>query len=215
MPGTKTAAPRTSSAPRSFEPREYLLTALGQAASLCGHVERSLKSPTPGGFRLDPNGAHVFLSSTAWLLEQAGFTVLLPAWWTGKGTKQRLSVQAEVNSSTLQAGSGMSLAQIVQFDWKVALGDEVLTLEELRRLAQLKVPLVKVRGQWVQVHAEEIQALLALMERRASGEATLREVVQMALGAGKAPGGLPFGGVRADGLGRRVPLSTRREGTVR
>jgi SNF2 family DNA or RNA helicase len=184
---------------RSFAPREYTLTALGQAASLCRHVEYSLKSPTPGGFRLDPGSAHVFLSSTAWLLEQAGFTVLLPAWWTRKGTKQHLSVQAEVNSPLLQSSSGMSLSQIVKFDWKVALGDDVLTLEELRRLARLKVPLVKVRGQWVQIHAEEIEALLALMEKRASGQATLREVVQMALGAGTAPGGLPFGGVRATG----------------
>ncbi len=184
---------------RSFEPREYLLTALGQAAALCRQVEHSLKAPAPWGFRLDAVTAHTFLTNTAWLLEQAGFTVLLPAWWTRKGTKQHLSVQAEVQSPLVQAPSGMSLTQIVRFDWKVALGDDVLTLEELRRLARLKVPLVKVRGQWVQIHGEEIQALLALMEKRASGQATLREVVQMALGAGKAPGGLPFGGVRATG----------------
>src|SRR5262249_1029334 len=139
------------------------------------------------------------LTNTAWLLEQAGFTVLLPAWWTRKGTKQRLSVQAEVQSPLAQAPSGMSLSQIVQFGWKGALGGDGLTLGELGRLARLKVPLVKVRGQWVQIHGEEIQALLALMEKRASGQASLREVVQMALGAGKAPGGLPFGGVRATG----------------
>jgi SNF2 family DNA or RNA helicase len=184
---------------RNFDPREYLLTALGQAASLCPPVETSLKSPTPSYFNFDNNGANTFLTHTAWLMEQAGFVVLLPAWWTRKGSRNRLHLQAEVASPTLQASSGLSMNQIVQFDWKVALGDDLLTLEELRRLALLKAPLVKIRGQWVQIHADEIQALLAVLEKRATGQATLREVVQMALGAGQAPNGLPFGGVRASG----------------
>jgi SNF2 family DNA or RNA helicase len=184
---------------RGFDPREYLLTALGQAAALCKQVEASLKSPTPAGFQLGPNAAHEFLTHTAWLLEQAGFTVLLPTWWTRKGSRRRLTVQAEVQSPVLKSSSGMSLGQVVKFDWKVALAGEPLTLEELQRLAKLKAPLVKLRGQWVQIHQEEVQELLSLMERRASDQATLREVVQMALGAGTAPGGLPFGGVRATG----------------
>ena len=158
-----------------------------------------MKSPTPSEFKLDASGANTFLTHTGWLLEQAGFTVLLPNWWTRKGARQRLTVQAEVKSPQMQASAGMSLGQIVQFDWTVALGQDALSLEELKKLARLKVPLVRVRGQWVQIHTEEIQSLVSLMERRASGEATLGEVVQMALGSGKAPGGLPFGGVRATG----------------
>jgi superfamily II DNA or RNA helicase len=189
---------------RNFEPREYLLTALGQAAALSRDIEFSLKSKEPAGFRLDATAAHAFLTHTAWLLEQAGFAVLLPAWWSRKGARGKLTVQAEVTSPTLEGmgsgtGTGMSLAQIVQFDWKVALADEVLTLEELRRLARLKAPLVKVRGQWVQIDADEIQSLLSLVEKGASGQASLRDVVHMALGSGQAPNGLPFGGVRATG----------------
>ncbi len=185
---------------RSFEPREYLLTALGQAASLAPGIERSLKSPQPSGFQTDANGAFRFLSETAWMLEQAGFAVLLPSWWTKKGGKQRISVLADVKSPPLQPGGGISLDQLVRFDWQVALGDEKLTLEELQQLAKLKSPLVKLRGQWVQVTAEEIQSAIALMQKRASGEATVRQVVQMALGAhAEAPGGLPFGGVKSSG----------------
>src|SRR5262249_53419406 len=156
-----------------FEPREFLLTALGQAAALCKPVEKSLKSPAPAWFQTDAAGAHHFLAETAWLLEQSGFSVLLPAWWTRKGTRARLSVQAQVNSPPLQGGGGrVSMLEVVNFDWKVALGDQQLTLEELRRLAQLKAPLVKVRGQWAQVRGEEIKAAIALLERRAGGQAT-------------------------------------------
>jgi SNF2 family DNA or RNA helicase len=184
---------------RSFQPREYLLTALGQAAALCPPVESSLKTAAPGSYTTNTPGAHRFLNETAWLLEQAGFGVLLPGWWTRHGPQTRLAVQAEVKSPKLQANGGLSMEQLVQFDWKVVLGEEALSIKELEALARLKVPLVKVRGKWVQVRAEEIQAILDLLKKRASAQATLRQVVQMALGAGQAPGGLPFGGVSATG----------------
>jgi SNF2 family DNA or RNA helicase len=184
---------------RGFNAREYLLTALGQAAGLCEPVEASLKSAAPSGFETDAVGAHQFLTETAWMLEQAGFGVLLPAWWTRKGTKQRLTVRPHVKSPAMQGGSGMSLDEIVTFDWQVALGDTMVSLKELEALARLKVPLVKVRGQWVQVNSEEIQAALNFWKHKAAAQGTLREVVQMALGAREASGGLTVGGVTAEG----------------
>ncbi|MFO0876152.1 MAG: DEAD/DEAH box helicase [Gemmataceae bacterium] len=184
---------------RGFEPREYLLTALGQAASFSPHIERSLKTATPGGFQLDATGAYNFLNQTCWMLEQAGFSVLLPNWWTKKGGRHTLNVRAEISSPALQGNAQLSLNELVSFDWQVALGEEKLSLQELQQLAKLKAPLVKVRGQWVQVRAEDVQAAIRLLERRITGQATLREVVQMALGGGEGPGGLPFGGVKASG----------------
>ncbi|HEY7493758.1 MAG TPA: SNF2-related protein, partial [Candidatus Tectomicrobia bacterium] len=58
---------------------------------------------------------------------------------------------------------------------------------------------VRVRGQWVQMSAEEIQAALAFWKQQSLNKATVREVVQMALGAGKTPGALAFEGVTAVG----------------
>ncbi|MGH9753224.1 MAG: DEAD/DEAH box helicase, partial [Blastocatellia bacterium] len=182
-----------------FEPREYLLSALGQAAGLSPHIEGSLKTAAPGGYDLDAAGAHDFLTEKAWLLEQAGYSVMLPAWWTRKGTKLRLSMRANVKSPKLQAGSGLTLDRIIQFDWQVALGGEALSLEELQALAKLKSPLVKFRGQWVQLNADEIQAALDFWKKKATDKATMRDVVQMALGRAKTPGGLVFDGVTADG----------------
>jgi SNF2 family DNA or RNA helicase len=182
-----------------FQPREYLLAALGQAAGLCPPVEDSLRAATPAGFPADAAGAHRFLTESAWLLEQAGFGVLLPAWWTRKGTKQRLTVRAHVKSPPMQGGSGLSLDDLVQFEWRVALGDAELSLRELEALARLKAPLVRVRGQWVQVSADEIQAALAFWKGQKTGQASLRDLVKMALGAAPAPGGLDSGGVTATG----------------
>ncbi len=183
-----------------FAPREYLLAALGQAAALCPPVEASLKTPTPSGFESDTTEAFQFLTEFSQSLEQAGFGVLLPAWWTRTGSKHRLSVAAQVKSPKSQSGGlGIRLNEIVHFDWLVALGDQLLSLEELRELARLKQPLVRVRGQWVQVSAQEIQAALDFWKAKEDAQATVREVLHMALGRADTPGGLAFTGVRASG----------------
>ncbi|MBI1918053.1 MAG: DEAD/DEAH box helicase [Planctomycetes bacterium] len=212
----------------SFEPREHLLAALGQAAAVDPLIEASLKEATPTGVDLDVTAAHHFLTEKAWLLEQAGFGVLLPAWWTRKGTKQRLSVRAHVKRPAMQGGSGLALTDLVQFDWQVALGDYTLTLKELEALAKLKVPLVQVRGQWVQLSAEEIQAAVDFWKEHPSGQGTVRDVMRMALGAADAPAGLPLAGITATGavadllaqLERRedfeeVPVPDSFQGTLR
>jgi SNF2 family DNA or RNA helicase len=178
---------------------EYLLSSLGQAAGLCPHVERSLKTAKPGGYALDATGAHSFLTEQAALLEQAGFGVMLPAWWTRKGTKVRLAVQARVKSPKMQGGGGLSLAELVQFDWEVALGDALLSREELEALARLKAPLVKLRGQWVEVSAEEIRVALEFWKKQPAQTATVQQLIQMSLGATDTVRGLDFIGVKATG----------------
>lgn len=182
-----------------FDAQECLLSSLGQATGICPRIEASLKTATPGGYQIDSVGAHEFLTEKAILLEQAGFGVLLPAWWTRRGTKLRFTARAEVKSPNMQGGGGLSLESIVEFRWQVALGDEQISAQELAALAKLKQPLVKVRGQWVQMNAEEIQAALAFWKKQGRQQTSVREVVQMALGAGQTPGGIEFDGVSASG----------------
>jgi SNF2 family DNA or RNA helicase len=181
------------------QPREYILAALGQASALSPQIEASLKTAAPTGYDLDATGAHEFLTEKALLLESAGFTVLLPAWWTRKGTKLRLSVRADVKTPSMQGGSGLSLFDLVQFDWQIALGDQTLSRQELETLARLKEPLVKIRGQWVQLSPEEIQAALDFWSKKDANQATVRDVVQLALGAKRPPTNLAFSGVTATG----------------
>ncbi|HEX8200673.1 MAG TPA: DEAD/DEAH box helicase, partial [Isosphaeraceae bacterium] len=183
-----------------FHPKEYLLAALGQASALCPRIEASLKDTAPGGYELDAAGAHEFLTQRAWLLEQAGFGVLLPAWWGRKGTKLRLAARAVVKSPKMTSKAGLSLDQVLDFQWEVALGDQVLSKHELMALARLKAPLVRVRGQWVELGPEEIRAALDFWKAKGSDPITARQAVQMALGAtAQAPGGLAFAGVAATG----------------
>jgi len=184
---------------RDFNSHEYVLLSLGQASRMCPHIEASLRMSGPPGYELDVMGAYEFLTQKALILEQSGFGVMLPAWWTFKGTRLRLTARANVKTPQMQSTSGLSLDQIVQFDWEVALGGEKLSFEELRRLAKFKAPLVKVRGQWVLINAEEIQAAIQFWKKKASEQTTLREVVRMALGGGKGPGDIPVEEISASG----------------
>ncbi|MCA1596353.1 MAG: DEAD/DEAH box helicase, partial [Chloroflexi bacterium] len=182
-----------------FQPREYLLAALGHAARMDSQIGASLKTAAPAGYSLDTTAAHTFLTQTAWMLEAFGYGVLLPAWWTRKGTKLRLSARASVKTPSMQSSGGLSLDTIVKFDWQLALGGQALTMQELEALAGHKAPLVKVRGQWVEVSAEEIQTALEFWKKHPECQATARDVVRMSLGGGAAPAGLEFEGVTASG----------------
>jgi SNF2 family DNA or RNA helicase len=178
---------------------EFLLFSLGQAAGICPHIEASLRTSEPSGYKLHPKDAYEFLTQKALILEQSGFGVMLPAWWTRKGTKLRLTVRANVKRPEMQSASGLSLNEVVQFDWEVALGAEKLSFDELQKLAKFKAPLVKVRGQWVLLNAEEIQAAIQFWKKKASEQTTVREIVRMALGGGKAPGNIPVEEISASG----------------
>ncbi len=177
---------RTCSAGNRFTPREYLLLSLGQASGLSAKVADSLRTNCPEGFSLDSNGAFEFLSEKAAALEQAGFGVMLPSWWSKGNTKSRLKVSASVKSPTLKAMSGLTMERLVEFDWKVALGDVPLSLAQLTAIAEMKAPLVNIRGQWVHVSADDIQAAIDFLKRKASSSASIHDLVQYSLGA-KSP----------------------------
>ncbi len=160
--------------------RRSLLASLGRAAQISPDIEASLRASesAPWGFTFDTPGAYRFLSETAWLLGQAGVGVILPAWWLGKNAKTRLATRAHVKRPATKAG--LRIDSLLNVDWSVVVGDASLTAREIERLAKLKVPLVRIRGQWVHVEAGELRAAL---ERLKAGPSRLSmgEVVRMQL----------------------------------
>src|SRR5262249_11172614 len=62
-------------------PQELLLTELGRASRIFPELAPGLRTARPCELTLDAEGAYRFLSTTAAVLDEAGFGVLLPAWW--------------------------------------------------------------------------------------------------------------------------------------
>ena len=183
---------------RFDRPQEKLLEGLGRAARLCPPVQRSLRAQSPESATLTAQEAYTFLRETARLLEDLGFGVMVPPWWNKPDA--RLSVRARIKASPDAINSGiLSMSSLVAYDWELALGEETLTREEFERLAELKTPLVQVRGRWVLLQADQVEAAIAFWERqRDRGELPLREALSLALGAQSDIDGLPVGEVLLD-----------------
>jgi SNF2 family DNA or RNA helicase len=179
---------------------EFLLTALGQASGLCPAVTQSLKKKNPGGFDLDTEGAYRFLLEYAELLRSAGFVVMLPSWWISRRGVNRIGIKTKVKLPSMQgSGSGLTLDRMVACDYAAALGNEELDLQELKTLADLKAPLIRVRGQWTQIDHKELVNALHFLEKHPTGALSARELLSTALGAQKKEDALFLRSVEIEG----------------
>ncbi len=188
------------SLPHMEHPEEELLAGLGTAARLFPALDAALREAAPAQVTLDTAGALDFLRETGPLLSAAGFGVLMPDW----ARRARLGLKLTTRSSS--SGSSASgrqsqfgLQDLVSFRYDLALGDDALSEEELAELARLKVPLVRVRGQWVELDDRHLKAALKFLAGNRSGTMTAAEVLGTAIGRDGPPGDLPLTAVDADG----------------
>lgn len=182
----------------NFQPKEYLLASLGEVARVWPDIEKSLRTSEPESHEINTKEAYQFLAETAWILKQMGFSVLLPAWWSGKGTKDRLSAKAKVLEPLMKNKGKLSLDQIVDVQWEIALGDQSISIKELQALAKMKSSLVKFRGKWIHIDEKEIQAALKLWEK-SSEKLTVKDCIQMSLGARQESHNLDIAGIEFEG----------------
>ncbi|WP_446216246.1 SNF2-related protein [Micromonospora sp. IBHARD004] len=182
------------------DPQETLLAELGRASRLWPELDDALRTATPEGMELDAEGAHRFLREGAPVLHAAGFGVLLPSWWRRPSTRlgARLRARSRTAPGTVAAASaGLGLDALVDYRWEVALGDQPLTAEELATLAELKSPLVRLRGRWVELDPKRLAAGLRLL--RSAGELTVADLLRLGLAETDRPDELPVLEVTADG----------------
>lgn len=115
---------------------------------------------------LDSETAWRFLSLDSRRLLDAGWQVLLPAWWEAASRKKprlRAKVSAEAGSRGGQSLFGLD--SIIDFDWRVAIGDAELSEAEFNELVARNERLVRFRGQWISLDP----ALLAQIRRAMDG----------------------------------------------
>ncbi len=196
----KTGSLLTELGNRFEQPQEKLLTGLGYAARLFPPVADSLKSKRPSDLQLDTQGAYTFLRESAPLLEGAGFGVLVPPWWNKPGTRLGLRLKIQKKAPTREASSGkLTLENLVSYQWEMSLGETTLSKDEFRALAALKTPLVQVRGQWVQLDSEQIEAAIHFWDKhQTEGEMGMLEAMQFGLGGQSVQGDLPVDSIDAD-----------------
>ncbi len=160
-----------------------LLVYLGHAARICPLLWQAMETPQPIGIDIDINTAYEFLKNDALVLESAGFRVLLPSWWTPKGRQRaRLRVNASSKSGTVSSAeisSGyFSFDKVVEFSYEFAVGQHLVSEDEWRQLVNAKTPLVRFRGEWMELDREQMGRMLELVHGQEQGLTTFSSMLK-------------------------------------
>jgi SNF2 family DNA or RNA helicase len=143
---------------------QHLLLNLGYAARIYPPLWQGLETDQPVSIALDLDRAFNFLKEAAWVLENAGYKVIVPAWWTPQG-RQRAKVRLKAKSKSLggndKSKSYFSFDRLVEYQYELAIAGETVSEEEWQRLVQAKTPLVQFRGQWLELDQDKMQQMLA------------------------------------------------------
>ena len=182
-------------------PRAALLTELGRASRLYPELERALRAARPEALVLDTPSAHDFLREAAPVLAAAGFGVDLPGWWSRPSARlgARLRARGRGQPGVVAGRPGVGQEALVDYEWEVSLGEERLDAEELARLAELQQPLVRLRGQWVELDPRRLARGLKLLAQPPSPALSLAEVLGLAATLDEDTAGLPVLGVEGEG----------------
>src|SRR2546425_612958 len=102
-----------------------LLLSLGYAARIYPTVWNGLATDHPTGCHLTLDEAFAFLKESAWVLGDAGYAVIVPAWWTPKGrrrTKVRLKTALRSPKGAATAGLGyLNLHTIISYEYQLSV----------------------------------------------------------------------------------------------
>jgi len=97
-----------------------------------------------------------FLDSASDLLTRLGLTVNLPKALV-RELKPRLVIKGKTDSSLVKY---LDLNSLQDFEWQVAIGDEVMPLSEFEKLVKIKRALVRFKDGFVKMQADEFSRLL-------------------------------------------------------
>ncbi|MBJ8348110.1 DEAD/DEAH box helicase [Antrihabitans sp. YC2-6] len=123
--------------------------------------------PTAVVTDLVAHGAHV--------LSAKGIGLLLPRAWSVASPSLRLRVASAPSPTAKDSAVGM--AELISYNWELALGDDVLTPQEMERLARSKSDLVRLRGRWVQADHETLAKAARYVALHTADESTLAALI--------------------------------------
>ena len=148
---------------------QHLLLNLGYAARVYPKLWQGLQTDQPIGINLAVDDAFDFLKEAAWVLEAAGYKVIVPAWWTPQGrqrAKVRLKAQGRQPSGNDKSKSYFSFETLVGYKFELAIGDQKVSEREWQQLVNAKTPLVQFRGQWIELDQDKMRQMLEFWRKQ-------------------------------------------------
>ena len=152
-------------------------------------------------------------------LEESGLSVRLPDWW-----KKRVRPRVAVTIGG-QKKETLGAKAVLDFDVKLALGDDLLSPEDLASLLDGEDGLVLLKGQWVEVDREKLQEAIshweALQSQAKDSEISFIEGMRLLAGASadlkhedEAEEELPWAHIEAGDAMREILSGLRQPGQL-
>ena len=159
---------------------EWILPQLLEAGRVCSVIADSLQEPTPSQAVIAPEAVFSFLTKDAKELEELGCKIRYPAIEEMSAGDIRIRVQVKRKShkathvaSHVRGASWFDARQLVEFDWKVALGGEELSEQAFEELVEQRSPLIQLGGTWrllpLDTIIRQVEALRKSAEQAAGG----------------------------------------------
>lgn len=136
---------------------------------------------------ISDDSAWTFLTKDSRILLEDGWNVMLPAWWEAAAKrKPRLSAKVSVEAGGgAGGGKGESLFgmnSLVNFDWRIAIGDSELSEAEFNSLLTRNERLIRFRGQWIYLDPAFLDQIRRLMDSIDPAEGlSLQDIFQLHL----------------------------------
>lgn len=106
-----------------------------------------------------------FIGKDAPKLRSNGFTVMLPKAWSTAETSAKLVTSEARDPAVAATQSHIGMDQLVEYNWRLSVGDTELTDEEMAELVTSKSGLIRLRGEWVLADTSSLGKVQNYMDR--------------------------------------------------
>lgn len=163
-----------------------MLLDLGYSAKIYPKIWESMNTDKPSSLDLTTEEAFEFLKEKAVVMESSGFKIILPAWWTPEGRKKaKIKLKASSSSKTSSKASSKSFfsaESLINYEYKLSIGDIELSEKEWKELVNSKTPLINFRGEWIELDIDKMKEILELWQKSQNDntQLTIEELLKMA-----------------------------------
>ncbi|MGG4142240.1 DEAD/DEAH box helicase [Paenibacillus algorifonticola] len=171
-------------------PAAWVHAVQGRSAGWLDHLRASLPDEHLAGEKYDvlrvplsSDSVWRFLTVGSNRLLEAGWQVLLPAWWeSARRKKPKLRAKVKEEENPAKGRSFFGLDAIIEFDWRVSVGDLTLTEAEFAELLARQERLLQFRGQWVTLDPGLLEQISKMMKGMNSAQGlSFQDVLQLHL----------------------------------
>lgn len=105
-----------------------------------------------------------FISHDVAKLRKAGIPVMLPKAWSTYETRAQVEARTPNDAADSSTKAIIGLDQLVEYNWRISVGDIKLSDEEMRELIDSKTGLIRLRGDWVMADQDALRRITSYME---------------------------------------------------